>query len=161
MVTEVNLTTLKDAVITRLKTSAALWNNTTPGAGGTFVKIERGLPENSEAEGLMYPICFVTNDDELEMDKKFGPAVANAAGVSEHIVGIKIIFLTLKETGQSAEDTLDSFHKVIKETIKGDVTIGGTCTDSWPFRSRAFAANYRGKALDGRIIQLACKIHTN
>ena len=161
MVTEINLTTLKDAIITRLKTSATLWNGTNPGNGGTFTAISRGLPENNEAEGLVYPICFVTNDDELETDKKFGPAVANAAGVSEHVVGIKILFLALKETGQSAEDTLDAFHKVIKETLKGDITIAGNCTDSWPYRSRSFAANYRGKALDGRIIQLACKIHTN
>lgn len=161
MVTEINYTTLKNAVITRLKTSATLWNAVTPGAGGTFVSINRGLPENNEAEGLVYPACFVTNDDELEIDKKFGPAVANVAGVAEHIVGLKILFLALAETGQSAEDTLDSFHKVIKETLKGDLTLAGNCTEIWPYRSRSFAANYRGRALDGRIIQLMCKIHTN
>lgn len=161
MVTEVNFTTLKDYIITILKANATLWNVGSNGAGGTFTKIERGLPNNNRFEGLSYPICFVTNDDKLETDKPFGPVTANVVGASEHTVNLKIIFFDLAGDGQATEDSLDAFHKTIKEVLKSDNNLGGNCTWSYPISSESFSLQYRGKALDGRIITVQMEIITN
>lgn len=81
--------------------------------------------------------------------------------MSEHDVNIKIIFFDLAGDGQATEDSLDAFHKTIKEVLKSDNNLNGLVTWSYPNISQAFSLQYRGKALDGRIINLACKIHTN
>lgn len=159
--TEIDYTALKNEVITILKAEATLWDNINNGDNGTFTMIERGLPNNNKFDGLKYPCCFVTNDETLETDKPFGPVIANVGTVSEHIVKLKIIFFNLDGDGQAVEDSLDALHKIIKETLKADFNLGGLVTESWTTSSTAFSGDYRGKALDGRIIILVCKIHTS
>lgn len=161
MVTEIDYTALKDGVITILKANATLWNAGDIGAGGTFTMIERGLPNNNKFEGLKYPCCFVTNDERLEQDRPFGPVISNVDGASEHLVRLKIIFFTLEGDGQKAEDILDTLHKEIKETLKSNNNLGGLATESFPIETQSYSVSLRGKALDGRILFLACKIHTN
>jgi len=117
---------------------------------------------------LLYPICFITNNQNLEEDKPFGPLATNSFGASEHLFRFDILIFDHKEDGQEAEKSLDSLQKTLKEVLKGNVALqdpdnlpnDAKATDSILARTRNFNAEFDGKALNGRIILFVVKVHS-
>lgn len=160
MVTEPDSTAIKNAIIALLQADTTLWNPPTH-TTGDFTQIELGIPDNEVYEGLNYPVCFVTNAEDFEEDKPFGPVVANSLGTSEHIMRFKIIFLAHEETAQQVEIKLDALYKRIKEVLKANNNINGLVTESFPIRGGSFmVGQLRGKPIDGRVILHVCRVHS-
>lgn len=160
MVDEPNVDTIKKAIVAILKTNTSkLWQEDNHEIG--FQVIEVGLPENARFEGLTYPVCYVTNDTNLEDDRPYGPVSANSMGASEHIFRFRIIFFEHKEDGQTTEKALDDLQEAIKDTLKANVNLNSNVTSSFPKITRSFAAELNGRPLDGRIILLECRVHSN
>jgi len=158
MVTEPDVNAIKERIKLILESNTSISSSPDKNKVG-FVTIEVGLPENKRFTGLNYPVLFVSNADDFETDKPFGPVTANSLGSSFHVFQFQIIFFDLREDGQAAEKSLDDFQKIIKETLKGNSNLSkpsdGTdplATSSFPERTRAFSAEFEGEALNGRII---------
>lgn len=154
--TEPNITTIKEAIITILKASTALWDNDNHEVG--FQDIRLGVPDNAEYGGLQYPICYVTNDINLETDQPFGPVTANEVEASLHTINLRIIFFDQKEDAEEVEKSLDSLYKTIKEVLKANNSLNSNVTDSFPIRGHSFNLEASGKPLDGRVIVLRCSV---
>ena len=170
MVTETDIAAVKDRIITILKNATTgttpLWQDNHENG---FQDITLGVPTYAMYEGLTYPRCFVTNDDDLEDDKPFGPITNSSAGASEHTYRFKIIILDQQEDSEAVERSLDAYYKRIKEVLKANVKLG-TASDpstgqlatwSWPIKGKSFSAQFSGRPIDGRILIFAVKTHTN
>jgi len=168
VVTEPAVASIKTRIVLILKNNATLWNGADPGAAGTMVKIEVGLPENAVFDGTTMPCCYVTNDQSLEKDQAYGPVTANAVATSLHEFRFRIMFFDQKEDGQASEASLDAFQKLIKEIMKANVDLrhpsAGTdplAIESFPIMTQSYALEYNGKPLDGRVIILRVRVGSN
>ena len=167
MVTEPDVDAIKKRIVAILKKDTSLSSTPDKKKVG-FVTIEVGLPENKRFTGLNYPVCFVSNADDFETDKPFGPVTANSLGSSIHVFQFQIIFFDLKEDGAAAEKSLDDFQKLIKEQLKenqalqdpDDLPNDALAISSFPERTRAFSAEFEGQALNGRIIFFMVRVHS-
>ena len=171
MVTEVDYQAMKIRIADIFKSitsgSDPLWQP--EGHEKGFLDIVIGMPDNNVFGGGKYPICYITNHENLDEDKPFGPQGSNgSAGSSEHLVRYNIVLYDHASDAVQIEKQLDILTKKVKETIKGNLALKDPtddddpqCTWCWPSTTKAFAATLNGKPLDGRVIELQCKVHTS
>jgi hypothetical protein len=167
VIAEPDVVAIKERIKRILTTDPELFDKSD--TKGKMRSIEIGLPSNNEFFGLRYPCCFITNAEDFEIDKIYGPQVGASYGASEHLLNFKIIFFGQSKDGKSLEPILDNFYKLIKERLKSFFDLrdpvsgtGALCTDSYPHRGQSFnMGEYKGKAIDGRTILFRIKVHTN
>ena len=154
-VTEPNLWTIKNKIISILQTDATLWQEDNHEVG--FTEMLVGLPAENEFKGLTYPICYVTNDKRLEDDKILGAQNGAEIGASKHVYKFRIIFFDQQATGADVEESLDALYKKIKEVLKENFQLGSVenIITSYPVEGHSFNfGEFEGQPIDGREIVL-------
>jgi len=161
-VTEPDIVAIKNEIITILKTNAEIWQEDNHEKGFQAINLE--LPVEAEFMGLSYPICFVANDNQLENDKVFGPAVAGQITGSTHEFQFRILFFEQGAESAEVEISLDGYYKQIKQTLKENHALNSVqgVRTSFPHRGHSFNfGEFEGKAIDGRVIILKVTVDSN
>lgn len=154
-VVEPNLTTIKEEIVSILKTNASLWEEDNHETGFTAINV--GLPAEAEFKGLTYPICYVANDNQLENDQILGNPIGQEIRDSKHQFQFRIIFFEQGATGADVEESLDNLYKLTKQTLKENFRLNGVqgVIESFPVRGHSFNfGEFEGQAIDGRVIIL-------
>lgn len=120
---ELNHNTIKDAIVTLLKSNASLF--TTTGEADELRKITTGKPTDILQDD-MFPYAIVTDGSPLDTTKSIKLVVSQSAKLVEHVLRYKIIVVVNKPDSRKAENLLDNLEELIRETMEGDMDIGGT-----------------------------------
>lgn len=158
-VTEPDVNLIKEEIVTILKTNAELWEENNHEKGFTDILV--GLPTQAKFTGLTYPICFITNDTNLENDRILGNPIGQELRDSHHIMQFRIMFFAQGATGADVEKELDELYKLIKQTLKENFRLNSVqgVISAFPIRGHSFNfGELEGQAIDGRVIILQVQV---
>ena len=158
-VIEPDVNAIKEEIVSILKTNSELWETDSHENGFTDILV--GLPTQAKFTGLTYPICFVTNDTNLENDKILGNPIGSELRDSHHIMQFRIMFFDQGATGADVEVSLDNYYKLIKQTLKENFRLNSVqgVISAFPIRGHSFNfGEMEGQAIDGRVIILQVQV---
>jgi len=117
---ELNLNTIKDAIVAELKTNAALFTSTAE--ANKIRAITTGKPEIFNQD-QMFPYIFVTNGsppDKIQPEKFL---LSDAIKLLEHHLRFEVVCVVNEQDSRKAESELDNYTELILETMELDRSI--------------------------------------
>jgi len=119
---ELNHGTIKDQIVTILKSNAALF--TTTAEANELRKITTGKNEDI-LNDAMFPYAIITNGKPLETitDETF--ILSDGVKSIEHTIRYRIIVIVNEQDSREAESELDNYTELILETLEADRDLTG------------------------------------
>ncbi len=168
MATDVDVFAIKEKIVDILDSNATIFDAT--GANSKVRKIDKGAPRMREELILetTLPHIWVTNDSTIDVVSVRHSTQSNAPLITEHTIGLKIILLAQEGRGALVEEVLDDFVKLITEEITENfdlrtpagaesTSVADKCVVT---RVEELSSRMSGKARQGRVIHLTCKVTT-
>ncbi|UVF62275.1 tail tube terminator [Nitrososphaeria virus YSH_462411] len=167
MVTELDIWEIKARIEAILEANATLYD-TTSTTGTKLVEIETGAP-NTDTIPQLLPAAYITNDDIFDSEIEPWNVSSNVGNTFEHELSFLIIVMVGEQSPRLAENILDDFVKLIKETLKAnyDLRHPSTGLDSKVASSRFETAGilnpslYKSNQISGVVLRLRCKAYTS
>lgn len=124
---ELNLNTIKDAIVAELKTNATLF--TTTAEANKVRAITTGKPENILMD-QMFPYIFVTNGTPSDRIEPELFILTKAIKLLSHILRFEVVCIVNEQDSRVAESELDNFTELILETMELDREINDNVDSS-------------------------------
>lgn len=161
---ELNHDTIKTQIVAILKANGSLY--TTTAEANKLRAIEVGFPSTDFNSGqlsdAMLPYCYVTNSAGPFETITTGQVTGNAIQTLAHTIHYDIVFVTLEHDSRKAESELDTYQKLILDTLEVDHNLTGVTSavvdDSNPVRVEplGLSPRDRGRGIKGRVITFRC-----
>jgi len=168
MATDVDVFAIKEKLVDILDSDSDLFSAT--GASSKVRKIDTGGPRMREDLILetTLPHIWVTNDSTVDVVSVRHSTQSNAPLITEHTLGFKIILLAQEGRGAKVEEVLDDFVQLINEDITENFDLrtpaGAESTSVVDkcvvTRVAELSSRMAGRARQGRVIHLTCKVTT-
>lgn len=163
MVTELDIWDIKGRIEAILEANTSLYDITST-TGTKLIEIETGAPNTNTIPQLL-PSAYITNDDIFDSEIEPWNVSSNAANTFEHELSFLIIVMVGEQSPRLAENYLDDFVKLIKETIKANYDLRNPTTglDSKVASSRFETAGmlnasiFKSNQINGIVLRLKCK----
>jgi len=167
MVTELDIWEIKARIEAILEANTSLYD--VAGVAGTkLISIETGAP-NTDTVPQLLPSAYITNDDIFDTEIEPWNVSSNVGSTFEHELSFLIIVMVGEQSPRLAENYLDDFVKLIKETLKANYDLRNPSTGLDPkvASSRFETAGmlnpsiYKSNQINGIVLRLRCKAYTS
>ena len=124
MVTDIDHTVIQDKLVTVLQGASAIYE-TPPTDPDKFRFLGRGSPDLDKIQELPMPSLYVISDErEIDRMEPEGHKTDGVVGSAKATFIYDIVFVAQANTSARTEEKLNTFQKVIKETLQANVRLG-------------------------------------
>lgn len=150
MATEIDHTQIKTRIKDILESNVTLYDPSSTD-GTKLLSVDLGFPFNNDSIPQVMPSAFVYFENETI--RRRGTDQSNAITHVEHDVKYKIAVVIAETTSKQTETQLDSFQKLILESLEENVVLNSGGTDPKADTSLVEKVNSLRKDFNGQVIQ--------